>query len=279
MLTSEQIDQYRRDGYTVAPNLLNAAEVADLVVELDGICAGNTLAEHSGKLEMEPNQAPDGTVVRRLYEPCTYYPTFEKLSESPKLLDCIEGLIGPDILRHYSKINMKPAEIGSVVEWHQDMGYYPLTNGDSLAALMYLDDTTVENGCLQVIPGVHEQPLMDHTVDGFFQGKITEPVDESGAVPLEGEAGSVIFMHAMTPHASITNTSQKPRRTLIVSYRASDSYQLFCGATTADRDHHEKVVRGIRRQVARITYSEFPIPKQRQTTASLYELQEQSREQ
>ena len=86
-------------------------------------------------------------------------------------------------------------------------------------------------------------------------------------------------MHAMTPHASITNTSQKPRRTLIVSYRASDSYQLFCGATTVDSEHHEKVVRGIRRQVARITYSEFPIPKQRQTTASLYELQEQSREQ
>ena len=78
MLTSEQIDQYRRDGYSVAPNLLNAAEVADLVVALDGICAGNTLAEHSGKLEMEPNQAPDGTVVRRLYEPCTYYPTFEQ---------------------------------------------------------------------------------------------------------------------------------------------------------------------------------------------------------
>ena len=86
-------------------------------------------------------------------------------------------------------------------------------------------------------------------------------------------------MHAMTPHASITNTSEKPRRTLIVSYRASDTYQLFCGATTVDGHHHEKLVRGVRRQVARITYNEFPMPKHRRTTASLYELQEQSREQ
>ena len=277
MLIPEQVDQYTREGYTLAPSLLDAAEVAGLVAELEGICAGNTLTDHSEKLEMEPSQPLDGTAVRRVYEPCSFYPVFEKLSESAQLLDCVEGLVGPDILRHYSKINMKPAEIGSVVEWHQDMSYYPLTNGDSVAVLIYFDDTTIENGCLQVIPGCHEQPLMDHEADGFFQGKITEPVDESRAVALEGEAGSVIFMHGMTPHASITNTSKKARRTLIISYRASDAYPLFCGADTAVNVQYEKLVRGVRRQVARITYSQFPIPKQRRTTASLYELQEQSR--
>ena len=63
---------------------------------------------------------------------------------------------------------MKPPAIGSIVEWHQDLSYYPLTNGDSLAVLIYLDDTTIDNGCLQVIPGVHEQPLMDHTKNGYL---------------------------------------------------------------------------------------------------------------
>ena len=49
---------------------------------------------------------------------------------------------------HYSKINMKPPSIGSVVEWHQDLSYYPLTNSSSLAVLIYLDDADVEERVL-----------------------------------------------------------------------------------------------------------------------------------
>src|SRR5262245_55849108 len=101
---------------------------------------------------------------------------------------------------------MKPPEIGSVVEWHQDLAYYPLTDTDSLAVLVYLDDADSSNGCLKVILRRHLGPLMNHSREGFFQGKITEPVDESRAVLVEGKAGTAIFMHAMTPHSSMTNT-------------------------------------------------------------------------
>ena len=57
---------------------------------------------------------------------------------------------------------MKPPEIGSAVEWHQDLSYYPLTNRDSLAVLFHLDDADAENGCLQILPGRHEGRLLDH---------------------------------------------------------------------------------------------------------------------
>lgn len=279
MLTAEQVEEYRREGHTARLGLLSRDEIALLLSDMENICAGNTLANHDkSRLEMEPNQPPAGTEVRRIYEPCTHYPRFRALSESKKLLDCVELLLGPNLVFHYSKINMKPPAIGSVVEWHQDLAYYPLTNPDSLAVLLYLDDAALSNGCLQVIPGRHQRPLMDHTREGFFQGKITEPVDESRAVPVEGEAGMAIFMHCMTPHASAPNTSHRPRRTLILSYRAADAYPIYLGETTARTEAHTRLVRGQQIAKARFTITEFPIPRYRWDFASLYELQELSRQ-
>ena len=278
MLTNAQVTEYHQDGYTVCPNFLTSDEVAQLLAETEQIISGNTFANHdNNQMEMEPDQPPDGTKVRRLYEPCTHYPLFRMLSESEQLLAAVEDLIGPNLLFHYSKLNMKPPEIGSVVEWHQDLSYYPLTNRDSLAVLFYLDDADAENGCLQILPGHHEGDLLAHTREGYFQGRATEVVDSSKAVLVEGEAGTTIFIHCMTPHASITNRSNRPRRTLILSYRAADAFPIYYGEMTSHVETHTRLVRGHRAQMARFTMKEFPIPYYKEKSVSLYELQERSR--
>ncbi len=277
MLSSRQLEQYQSDGYALQPNFLSKAQVASLLNEVETLCAGHTLAEHDkNRLEMEPNQPPHGTKARRIYEPCTYYPRFRALSDSADLLGCVEQLMGPDLIFQYSKINMKPPAIGSVVEWHQDLAYYPLTNRDSVAVLCYLDDADVRNGCLQVIPSRHMGRLLDHVRDGFFQGSVTESVDESQAVPLKGKAGTAIFMHCMAPHCSINNTSNRPRRTLILSYRAADAFPIYFGEMTVPSEAHVRQVRGKPASLARFSMTQFPIPKYPKTVASLYELQELS---
>lgn len=278
MLTRQQIEQYNLLGYTVCPGFLDSAQVRELLTEMGRISDGSTLREHDrSRLEMEPDQPPEGTLVRRIYEPCTSSAPFRALSESADLLDAAEGLLGPDLDFHYSKINMKPPSIGSVVDWHQDLAYYPLTHPGSVSILMYLDDASRENGCLQVIPRRHRGPLLDHTRDGYFQGRVTEPVDESQAVPLEGAAGTVIFMHCLTPHASVTNRSTRPRRTLILSYRATDAFPIYVGEMTIDAESHVRHVRGRQLQAARFGFQKFPIPRYERKTGSLYELQELSR--
>ena len=278
MLTPTQIEQYHVQGYTVCPGFLSAAQVQELLQEIGRISSGATLASHDRTLmEMEPNQPLEGGLVRRIYEPCSHYAPFRALSDSEKMLDAVESLLGPDLDFHYSKINMKPPSIGSVVEWHQDLSYYPLTHPGSVSILIYLDDATRENGCLQVIPGRHLGPLMNHTRDGFFQGRVTEPVDESAAVALEGQAGTVIFMHCLTPHASVTNRSTRARRTLILSYRAADAFPIYTGEMTPGAESFVRHVRGRELQTARFGFQEFPIPHYPRKTASLYELQELSR--
>jgi phytanoyl-CoA hydroxylase len=277
MLDGHQVKQYERDGWAVCPGFLSNQEVSEFLSDIESICQGNTREKHDkGRLEMEPDQPPEGTQVRRIYEPCTYYSRFRDLSVSGKLLDRVQQLIGPNIVFHYSKINMKPPRIGSVVEWHQDLSYYPLTNRDSVAVLLYLDDADCSNGCLQVIPGRHTGPLMNHSRDQIFRGKITEPVDDSRLVPIEGRAGTAIYMHGMTPHASTVNSSMHPRRTLILSYHAADAFPIYFGEMTVKNEMHARLVRGEQTSFPRFSTSAVPVPKYPGTIASLYELQELS---
>lgn len=275
MLTKDHIRQYQDEGFCACSDFLSQEELAALLEDIEAISAGATLASHAAdRMEMEPKQPSHGTLVRRIYEPCTYYKRFRALSESKQLLDALEQLIGPDLLFHYSKINMKPPAIGSVVRWHQDLAYYPLTNRDSVAILFYLDDADRTNGCLQIIPGSHNGRAYDHTRDGFFQGEVTEPVEESRAVPIEGRAGTAIFMHCMTLHASAPNNSSRPRRTLILSYRAADAFPIFIPEMTVDEEKTVRHVRGKQSTMARFNMISFPIPRYPKQIKSLYELQE-----
>jgi phytanoyl-CoA hydroxylase len=280
MLSSELVNQFHRDGFCSATGILPDGELIALLENLESISAGATAANHdSTRMEMEPDQAPDGTAVRRIYEPCTHYPRFRVLSESRELLDSVAQLLGENLLFHYSKINMKPPLSGSVVEWHQDLAYHPLTNSNSLAVLFYLDNADRRNGCLRVIPGMHRTRILDHTSHGYFRGRITECVDESGAVAIEGSAGTAIFLHGMTPHASAPNTSQWPRRTLILGYRAADAFPIFVGETTLHSERYVRQVRGANCSQARLAAMEMPIPRYETVPKSLYELQQRFREQ
>ncbi len=279
MLTSQQVKEFSTSGFTVCPQFLDADEVDALLAETARVTAGHTLADHDAeRMEMEPDQPSQGTAVRRLYEPCSYYDVFRQLADKEQLLDAVEQLFGPNLLFHYSKLNMKPAEVGSVVEWHQDLSYYPLTNTDSLAVLFYLDDTSADNGALQLLPGYHREALLGHSEQGFFQGRMVEEVDGATAQLATGPSGTAIFMHGMTPHASAPNRSMHPRRTLILSYRAADAFPIYCGPMTPKNETHVRLVRGQRATAARFDRAAFPIPQYKEKTASLYELQAKSRE-
>jgi len=275
MLPLELVGQFGQDGFCAVPTFLTSEQLDSLLTRIRSVCAGSTLAHHdASRLEMEPKQTAEGDQVRRIYEPCTYYPEFRTLSESGSLLECVAQLLGENLLFHYSKINMKPPSIGSVVEWHQDLAYYPLTNSDSLAVLFYLDDADQMNGCLQALPAVHRNGILNHSWEGYFRGQITEPLDASQAVAIAGCAGTAIFLHGMTPHASAPNTSSRARRTLILSYRAADAYPVYIGETTVHAESHVRLVRGQQLPYARFSPQEMPIPRYRGVPKSLYDLQE-----
>ena len=122
MLTATQVEAYRSQGFCVVHGFFTEAESRRMLDAMASICKGATLAQHdSTRLEMEPHQSPDGTKVRRVYDPCTHYDVFRDLACGSRLVDCMVQLLGPVVVFFSSKIYVKPPEIGSLVEWQQDM--------------------------------------------------------------------------------------------------------------------------------------------------------------
>jgi phytanoyl-CoA hydroxylase len=276
-LTDVEIGHYRKEGFVVVP-VFNRADLDRIDQCIDEI---STQALASGNydkvLEMEP-AAAGKPVVRRIYNPFEQHETFRSLATDDRLLDRVECLVGSSIQIQHSKLNMKAAHFGSPVEWHQDLSYFPHTNTDLVTVLVYLDNATKLNGCLQVIPKLHDRYLRHHTSDGMFAGMITEEISQYGEpVSLEAPAGSVIFMHCLTPHSSLPNRSSQPRRTLIFEYRAADAYPIYHSTQLVEGEKLTRQVRGERSRYARFGGPPAAIPFMPQEFINLYQIQEKTK--
>ncbi len=263
MLTAQQIETYRRDGYLVIPRLIDGAQLAELraltgriVSEARGVAANDDLydleASHSAQLPR----------VRRL-KPAIFkrYAFFRALTREPKITSILSGLLGPDIRLYGGKLNMKSAGYGSPVEWHQDWAFYPHTNDDVLATGIYLDDCDIDNGPLMVVPGSHLGPTWNHHADGRFCGALdpaTCDVDLSKAVPLMGPAGSMTIHHARLVHGSALNRSNRQRRLLLHEYTAADAWPLM-GIADFD-DFSDRMVLGVAGVEPRIVAAPVRMP-------------------
>ena len=233
MLTPDQVQAYRRDGYLVVENVLTPRQLDTLHKVIDTLVqASREVTDHNQTYDLEPTHSADEPRVRRIKEPHNVHPAFREIAFSPKIAEILTPLIGTTSGIRYQtgKLNMKSAGYGAAVEWHQDWAFYPHTNDDLLAIGLYLDDCGPENGPLMVIPGSHTWPISDHHADGVFCGAIdpaSAGIDFSKAVMLTGKAGSMTIHHVRMVHGSALNTSNRPRRLLLYQYTAVDAFPLM----------------------------------------------------
>ncbi|MGP3925978.1 phytanoyl-CoA dioxygenase family protein [Streptomyces sp. 8N616] len=273
-LTDDQVEFYRENGFCIAEGIIDNSLVEKARNVIDRLISSPEVGDVA---ELEPG---DQTKARRIWSPTTRDEVFAQIAEDTRLLDAAAQLIGDDIVLQYSKLNVKPPHVGSVVEWHQDFSYYPHTNTDLLACLIYLDDATRENACLKVAAGSHRRGILSHDVDGFFGGKITSladvGVDEATVVDCEGTAGTVVFLHPLAAHASARNTSDRYRRVFIPAYRSADALPIYYGPHAAHNEPTAKLVRGKPAMTARCESGVWRLPLAAAEFNSLYEIQEGS---
>lgn len=231
MLTNQQIEQYKKDGYTVVRQALPKELLDDLRRITDEIVASaKGLTEHTPVLDLEPSHTPENPRVRRIKTPQLAHPFYRELAGHECVMSVLRPLLGNDIrLRAGCKINMKSAGFGSPVEWHQDWAFYPHTNDDVLASGILLDDMDESNGPIMFLPGSHRGQVYDHHSAGAFCGAIdttAEDLDTTEAIPVYGKAGDMTIHHARLVHGSMVNRSAKPRRVLFYEYTAADAWPL-----------------------------------------------------
>jgi phytanoyl-CoA hydroxylase len=233
MISDEMVQAYRRDGVIVVPEVLDKDTLAKVRSVLTELVAGAaSVTEHTDVYDLEPGHTPENPRVRRIKAPQKAHPIFDEIVRSAPVISILTRLIGPGLRLHGSKLNMKSAQYGSPVEWHQDWAFYPHTNDDILAIGVLLDDCDLENGPMLVTPGSHAGPTMwdHHGEDGCFAGLIDPDLiqDEiKRAVPCIGKAGSMSFHHVRALHGSALNTSNRQRNLLLYEVASSDAWPLM----------------------------------------------------
>ncbi len=282
MLAQSQIDEYRERGFISVPDVLPPSVIEELRAETTRFVEkSRAVSENDAVFDLEPSHTAEHPRLRRLKIPAQVSPVFDRVMRSEALLDLVDPLLGNSGIRYRNdKLNLKIAEVGSPVEWHQDYAFYPHSNDDVLAIAVCLDDCTLENGCLRCIPGTHRLPVLDHHAGGSFAGAVRASegeLDLSQAEPLVLGAGSVSIHHARTLHGSEPNTSNKPRRLWLIELTAADAWPLMGMPDIAK--FKSWLLRGEEPAMMRCSDHPVRIPlPQPATVGSIYEVQRQAKE-
>jgi ectoine hydroxylase-related dioxygenase (phytanoyl-CoA dioxygenase family) len=232
-LTQQQKESFWEQGYLLVENVLPS----DVVEELRRACdrlseQAKGLTESTERFKLKAFDSGGGNLVQQVAEPHELGGEWMSLARDSRILDVIEGLLGPNIQLYYSMLMMKPPREGFKAPWHQDFAFFVHNRSDILACMVAIDDATLENGCIHVVPGSHKLGLLNHFKDGVFTGVLTDPTpfdDPARQVALPAKAGSLIIWHSLTLHSSQPNRSEKPRRGIVMEFK-NPEVQLMGGA-------------------------------------------------
>ena len=229
-VSAEHAAFFDENGYLALPDALSPGEVQALNDETVRICRG-ALGDVAGLPPVGRDDSDDEVIQRTL---CVHFP--HKISDvmfdclaHPSIKEVFTRVIGPNVKCMQSMLFVKPAGKPGQA-WHQDEAFIPTRDRSLNAAWIALDDATVENGCLWVIPGSHANGLIwpnrEHDDERFdcVVEAFDFPYTDDDAVPIEVTAGSIVFFNGYLLHRSLPNLAAGGyRRALVNHYMSAES--------------------------------------------------------
>jgi len=217
LLTAEQCESYRRDGFLSPVTVMTNAEALACRRTLEAAEA------RFGPLHYVANVH----LLLRLAD---------ELAHDDRILDAVEDIIGPNILIWDSTFIVKEPGDRKFVSWHQDLTYWGLEPDDVVSIWLALSPATVESGCMRMMPGSHRKGLVEH-VSTFAPDNVLSrgqtidaQLDERRAIDTALEPGQMSLHHGWTFHASHDNRSRDRRIGLNMNFAATNVRQTkFAG--------------------------------------------------
>lgn len=156
-------------------------------------------------------------------------PAFDRFSRDPRLATIASqiGLGAPRLVQ--SMYIFKQPRIGGEVTSHQDATFL-YTDPISVVGFWFaLQDATVDNGCLEALPGGHRLGLKSVFRRNGEGGVRTDTIDAQslpteGFVPLEAPKGTLVVLHGLLPHRSRANLSDRSRHAYTLHVIDADAH-------------------------------------------------------
>lgn len=238
VLSTEKVDEVREAVSGIARDLLTRAQSGQAQIEdaskdatqnYSGIQVvdpdsgfGIYFEKGVDPLALSPEEAE--TKYRKLGGYHQQHPALVALVKHPRIQGFVEQLLGEEAVMQADMALCKPPLIGSEKPWHQDNAYFNFLPLEKRAtAWVALDDATIENGCMHMLPGNYTPLRHHHTTDCEI---VANRIDKSRAVPVELRAGGVIYFTAMIPHQTPANRTPYRRRALQFQFRGISTREV-----------------------------------------------------
>lgn len=213
-ITDKEIQFFDDNGYVICRGVLHQDELDNFQKEsarlINEILAG-------GPADKMCMRGPEGVPYYLTYLHANPNHFSLRLLAHPFIGDLLRRMVGADFIPCYESLVFKLPYRGSSVPWHRD-GNPPKDMERIFNIDIYPDKSTVENGCVWVVPGSHlwEQ---ERAVETIKRGHANFH-DVPGAVPAEMEPGGVLLHHVKVLHGSPINKSPELRRVVYFDNRA-----------------------------------------------------------
>ena len=223
------INAYKELGYVVVPDLFTAEEIASLKKETADIFRGKR-GVIEGMLDTDESISDEDVLKQyvAIHFPHKLSPVIYDSLFHQRIIDVLTKIISPNVKCMQSMLFVKgPGKAGQ--SWHQDEFYIPTRDKTLTGVWIAIDDATVENGCLWIIPGKPGY-IMKRVENNSNEYADVDTVDVSSvvkdAIPVEVKSGSVVFFHGYTLHSSLRNKTGNCFRTALVNHYMSAESML-----------------------------------------------------
>ncbi len=232
-LTDEQWERFGAAGFLRLGRVAAEAEVEALRRRIDNVMLGRAPLDYSRMLmQLDVVEGRDGpgpqtrghkgaTLNYRKIQDLELDDLFLAYMQHPLFRNVCARTYGPDVpVACFRAMFMnKPAGHGHDLTWHQDR-WTDLDRDPLITVWTALDRSTVDNGCVKIIPGSHKWGLVNpENASGFLSPEqIEERTQRARHVYLELEAGEVVLLHNWLLHSSGANRTDVPRRAFSVCY-------------------------------------------------------------
>ena len=227
MLSTEQTERFHAEGYLILDPCLEEGELEALRERVRGIADGEVDFPESS-VEYEPGASGRRMEhLRKINHPSRHDSFFVDHARHPRILAAMVDLLGEDVKLFGDQLFMKPPG-GIEKTYHQDCPYFPVRPMEVITAWVALDEVTVENGCMYVVPGSHKLGAVDHS-EAWMVGerkdmKIPDAaIDRERERPVTLRAGGCSCHHGLIQHRSGANRTRSFRRGLATHYMTAKS--------------------------------------------------------
>lgn len=216
-LSDQQVKDFHEDGYLVVRGAFNAHEIGEIAAWTEELAgrpekSGTHWVYHEKSL-LDPSRE----LICRIENIVPFHEGLARLTET--LAAPVGQLLGEKAVLFKEKINFKQSG-GGEFKAHQDaQAGWNVYAQYYITALVSIDASTVENGCLELVAGRHKEGLVGDEWTPLGEGSTADMI----WVPCPTQPGDLVFFDSYCPHRSGPNLTGSQRRVLYWTYnRASE---------------------------------------------------------